>query len=294
MIIFSYNIKDLNMIKHTYNEVILLMVNSGENLIIIGGAEDKKGDKMILQEVCSHIDKDSQLLVIATVATEKPGDVGNEYSNIFTNMGIKNLSVLDVEKREDALKPENAELIEKASLIFFTGGDQLRITSIFGGTPLYSSMKRRYTDGCVFVGTSAGASVMSDTMIVEGMDDESPRKCTLKLAPGLGLMNGVIIDQHFAQRGRVGRLLVGVAENPEVLGIGIDEDTSIIVNKENVLRTVGTGAVYIIDGSNISETNVSEQYPDNILSIYDVKMHVLKNGDKFDFKTRRPLADTRN
>lgn len=260
-----------------------------EGLIIIGGAEDKKGDKKILQEVCAHIEKESQLLLIATVATEKPREVGNEYSDIFRNMGIKNLRILDVENRKDALKTENVELIEKASLIFFTGGDQLRITSILGGTPLYTSIKRKYTEGCVFVGTSAGASVMSDTMIVKGMDDESPRKCTLKMAPGLGLINGVIIDQHFAQRGRVGRLLVGVAENPQVLGIGIDEDTSIIVNKENVFRVLGSGAVYIIDGSNISDTNVSEQYQDNILSIFDVKMHVLKTGDKYDLKAKKPL-----
>ena len=267
----------------------VFVINVQEGLIIIGGAEDKKGDKKILQEVCAHIEKISQLLVIVTVATEKPIEVGNEYSNLFHSMGIVNLSILHVQNREDALKIENVELIEKASLIFFTGGDQLRITSILGGTTLYSSMKRKYTEGCVFVGTSAGASVMSDTMIVKGLDDESPKKCTLKMAPGLGLIKGVIIDQHFAQRGRVGRLLVGVAENPEVLGIGIDEDTSIIVNSENILRVLGSGAVYIIDGSNISDTNVSEQYQDDTLSIFDVKMHVLKTGDKFDLKSRRPF-----
>lgn len=267
----------------------MVVINTQEGLIIIGGAEDKKGDKNILREVCAHIEKHSDLLVIVTVATEKPTEVGNEYSGLFHSMGIEHIGILHVENREDALNAENIELIEKASLIFFTGGDQLRITSILGGTTLYSCMKRKYTEGCVFVGTSAGASVMSDTMIVKGMDDESPRKCTLKMAPGLGLINGVIIDQHFAQRGRVGRLLVGVAENPEVLGIGIDEDTSIIVNKENVLRVVGSGAVYIIDGSNISYTNVSEQHQDDMLSIFDVKMHVLKSGNNYDLKTRRPF-----
>lgn len=268
----------------------MFVINTQEGLIIIGGAEDKKGDKKILQEVCAHIEKSSELLLIVTVATEKPTEVGNEYTNLFSDMGIKHLSILHVENREDALKAENIELIKKSSLIFFTGGDQLRITSILGGTPLYSCMKEKYTKGCVFVGTSAGASVMSDTMIVKGIDDESPRKCTLKMAPGLGLINGVIIDQHFAQRGRVGRLLVGVAENPEILGIGIDEDTSIIVNRENVLRVLGSGAVYVIDGSNISDTNVSEQHQDDMLSIFDVKMHVLKNGDKFNLKTRRPFT----
>jgi cyanophycinase len=264
------------------------VINKAEGLIIIGGAEDKKGDKKILKEVCEHIEKESELLVIVTVATEKPLEVGIEYTDLFHSMGIKNVGVLHVANREDALNSKNIELIEKASLVFFTGGDQLRITSILGGTPLYSCMKRKHTQGCVFVGTSAGASVMSDNMIVTGMDDESPRKCTLKMAPGLGLITGVIIDQHFAQRGRVGRLLVGVAENPEILGIGIDEDTSIIVSKENSLRVLGSGAVYIIDGSEICDTNVSEQHQDDMLSIFNVKMHVLKAGDKFDLKTRTP------
>ena len=261
-----------------------------EGLIIIGGAEDKKGEKKILQEVCSHIDKEKELLVIATVATEDPVEVGKNYSNIFHSMGIKKISVLNVENRGDALKTQNTEMVDKASLIFFTGGDQLRITSILGGTPLYSSMKSKFTQGCVFVGTSAGASVMSDTMIVKGMDEESPQKCTLKMAPGLGLINGVIIDMHFDQRGRVGRLLVGVAENPEVLGIGIDEDTSIIVNKERIFRVVGSGAVYIIDASGVSDTNISEDNQDNILSMFDVKMHVLKDGDKYNLNTRRPFV----
>ncbi len=267
-----------------------MSINIQEGLIIIGGAEDKKGDKKILKEVSSHIKEESQLLVIVTVATELPVEVGNEYTNIFHELGIINIRVLDVRNRADALKTENVKLIEKASLVFFTGGDQLRITSILGGTPLYKSLKRRHSEDCVFVGTSAGASVMSDVMIVTGLDDESAKKCTLKMAPGLGLITGVIIDQHFAQRGRVGRLLVGVAENPEVLGIGIDEDTSIILNKNNILRVVGSGAVYIIDGSNISDTNVSEQYQNNILSIFNVKMHVLKDGNRFDLTSRIPIA----
>lgn len=261
------------------------------SLIIIGGAEDKKGEKNILKEVCSKLDKDNDELVIATVATDSPAEAGAQYRNIFEELGVKKVSVLNVNFREDAYFNDNISMVERAALIFFTGGDQLKITSMLGGTPLYNSFSRGYEKGCVYVGTSAGASVMSDIMVVEGPDEESPKKCTLKMAPGLGLIKGVIIDQHFAQRGRIGRLLVGVAENPQSLGIGIDEDTAIMVNKEGVFQVIGSGAVYILDGSTITRTNVSEQFQNEILSIFDVKMHVLKSGDRFDLNVRKPFGE---
>ncbi|AYD39172.1 cyanophycinase [Clostridium fermenticellae] len=257
------------------------------NLIIIGGAEDKNGSKTILNEVCSKIDKENGILVVATVASELPEELGDEYKKIFQALNVKNVEILTIRNREDSYDSNNIKIIEGASLVFFTGGDQLRITSLIGGTPLYKSIQTKYNEGCIFVGTSAGASVMSDTMIVTGLDDESPRKCTLKMAPGLGLIKGVIIDQHFAQRGRIGRLMVGIAENPESLGIGIDEDTAIVVNSKAEFKVIGSGAVYIIDGSSIEHSNVSEQYPDDILSIFNVKLHILKSGDLYNLNLKK-------
>jgi cyanophycinase len=261
------------------------------NLIIIGGAEDKKGEKEILKEVCSKIDKENEKLVIATIATELPKEVGAEYTDIFKNLGVKNIDILDIQYRDDACRESNINLIKSASLVFFTGGDQLRITSLVGGTPIYDALKESVEKGCVFVGTSAGASVVSDTMIITGKDEESPKKWNLKMSPGLGLIKDVIIDQHFAQRGRIGRLLTGVAENPESLGIGIDEDTAIMVNPKAEFEVIGSGAVYVIDGSSISYTNISEQYPEEVLSMFDIKMHVLKCGDKFALSERRPIKE---
>jgi len=271
----------------------VLSIKGEANLIIIGGAEDKKGNKGILKEVCNKVNDEGSLL-IATVATELPEEVGSEYKKIFKSLGVKKISILDIQNRQDAYEEHNIELIENASVVFFTGGDQLKITSLLGGTPLYRAIKESAKNGCTYVGTSAGASVMSDTMVVKGEDEESPRKCTLKMAPGLGLIKGVVIDQHFAQRGRIGRLLAGIAQNPESLGIGIDEDTAIIVNIEGEFIVIGSGAVYIIDGSNLSYTNVSEQYPDEILSMFDIKMHVLKNRDRFNLKTRQPVKEEKN
>ena len=259
------------------------------NLIIIGGAEDKKGEKNILKEVLNKLNREGEELLIATVATMLPEEVGSEYRKIFKNLGVKKINILDIKERQDAYAENNLKLVENASLVFFTGGDQLKITSLLGGTPLYKAIKDSYENGCIYVGTSAGASVMSDTMIVKGVDDESPRKCTLKMAPGLGLIKGVIVDQHFAQRGRIGRLLTGIAQNPESLGVGIDEDTAILVNSNGEFEVIGSGAVYVIDGCSITHTNVSEQHPDEILSMFDVKMHVLKSTDRFNLNTRKPV-----
>ncbi|WP_244833711.1 cyanophycinase [Clostridium sp. BJN0001] len=265
--------------------------NLSGNLIIIGGAEDKKGRKEILKKVCNVIDRDKDMLLVATIATEYPKEAAARYEEVFTELGVKNIEVLDISERRQAYRKENANLIDKASLIFFTGGDQLRITSIIGGTIVNDALKRAHKNGKFIVGTSAGASVMSDTMIVEGDDDGSPRKCTLKMSPGLGLLDGVIIDQHFAQRGRIGRLLTGIAQNPEVLGIGIDENTAIVVNKEKCIEVIGEGAVYVIDGSSITYTNVSELHADEILSMYNVKLYILTSGNKFDLLKKLPFEE---
>lgn len=261
------------------------------NLIIIGGAEDKEGKKEILKKVCNCLDKQKDTLLIATIATEYPKEAEYKYKKAFKNLGVNNIEVLDINTREEALEKRNYDLIKSAKIIFFTGGDQLRITSLIGGTPIYDALKEVAEEGAYIVGTSAGASVMSHTMIVQGEDDESPRKCTLKMSPGLGLINDVIIDQHFSQRGRFGRLLTGIAQNPEVLGIGIDENTAMVVNKDGNVEVVGEGAVYFFDGSGISYTNVSEQYSEEVLSIYNVKMHVLKEGNKFNLKRRAPFEE---
>jgi len=261
------------------------------NLIIIGGAEDKKGKKEILEEVCNCLDKKKDTLLIVTVATLYPEEAANKYRKVFTQLGVNKIEVLDISVRDDSFKEDNVSLIEKSKLIFFTGGDQLRITSLIGGTPVYEALKKAGGKGKYIVGTSAGASVMSDTMIVEGEDEESPRKCTLKMSPGMGFIENVIIDQHFAQRGRIGRLLTGIAQNPEVLGIGIDENTAIIVNKNGVFEVIGEGAVYVVDGSTITYSNVSEQHCDEVLSMYNIKLHILKEKDKFSLIRRTPFEE---
>jgi len=259
------------------------------NLIIIGGAEDKYGERNILKQVADIIGGKEANLIILTTATEKPDEVGNEYRKVFENLGIINIEVLKINSREEANSDNNSERIENSTGIFFTGGDQLRITSILGGTKVYKALQNAFEKGIVIIGTSAGASVMSDTMIVDGNSNGPARKCTLKMAPGLGLLEEAIIDQHFDQRGRIGRLLCGVAENPYVLGIGIDEDTAIRVFPDAHLEVIGTNAVTIIDGKSIKSSNVSELKPDEILAINNVTLHILPGGYGFDMNNRQVL-----
>ncbi len=257
-------------------------------LIIIGGAEDKKNDSIILKQAPQML-TDEDLLTILTTATEHPEEAGQKYFEVFRKIGVENIQVLNINTREEANHAGFCEQIERSQCVFMTGGDQLRITSILGGTRACAQLKRLYESGGIIMGTSAGASAMSSTMIVTGKDNEPARKCTLKMAPGLDLIDGAIIDQHFDQRGRFGRLLCGVTENPGVLGIGIDEDTCIKIFPDLHFEVIGSNAVTIIDGKTMQSSNVSELEQDEILAVNGVTVHVLPQGYGFDFKNRKVL-----
>jgi cyanophycinase len=261
-------------------------------LIIIGGAEDKKGECIILRKVVELASVNNGKLVILTTATAKPGEVGAEYGEIFRRLGIDELEILDIPHREVGQQPTAVSLVEQAGAIFFTGGDQLRITSLLGGTALDQALHRAYQRGAVVAGTSAGASAMSATMIVEGAGQETPKQNTVKMAPGMGLLNGVVIDQHFAQRGRLGRLLTAVAQNPRILGIGLDEDTAIVVHSDGNFAVIGSQTVSVIDGMEINHTNVSEIQPNQGLALTNVKLHILPAGYGYSLQERRPLVNS--
>jgi len=256
-------------------------------LLIIGGAEDKTGEMEILREAVRLMD--GGRMVVMTTATERPEEAGQAYRALFARLGAKDVEVIRVDTRREASGAKAEKALKRADAVFFTGGDQLRITSILGGTRAYLALLEAYRRGALVAGTSAGASALSSTMIVGGLDNDQARKCTLKMAPGLGLLEQALIDQHFAQRGRLGRLLTGVAENPHALGIGIDEDTAIRIEPDACFFVLGSGAVTVIDGAGIQETNVSELAPDEILAIQGATLHVLPRNYGFDMKTRLVL-----
>lgn len=252
------------------------------SLVIIGGAEDKRADKDILKEVIKLSGSENSNIALITTATNSPEASGKEYKRLFSELGARSVVSINITDRECANDIEGLKALKDASCVFFVGGDQLRISSILGGTEVHRIVKKLYEEGRVIAGTSAGASMMSEIMVVEGRDDEAPRKCTLKMAPGMDLLAGVIIDQHFNQRGRIGRLLAAVAQNPNILGIGIDEDTAMIVNKDLEFIVEGSGVVTVVDGRDISFTNISEQFQDEPLAITNVKIHVLPKGYGFN------------
>jgi cyanophycinase len=177
--------------------------------------------------------------------------------------------------------------VREASLVFFTGGDQLRITSQLAGTPVYACLEERHLTGMAVAGTSAGAAAMPETMIISGASEESYEMSVLGMAPGLGLVHGVVIDSHFAERGRFGRLLGAVTENPRNVGIGIDEDTAIVVGPDRVFQVIGSGAIYVMDGTHISFSSLSER-PEGKASVFDIRLHVLAAGDRYELQTKEP------
>ncbi|HKG84671.1 MAG: cyanophycinase [Microvirga sp.] len=254
-------------------------------LVIIGGGEDKEGDRVILREVARRLDGGK--LVLATVASHEPEGYFEAYQKAFADLGVTDLTELYVRDRAETLDPEKLRSFEGAAGVFFSGGDQLRISSQIGDTPVESRVREIYERGGLVAGTSAGASVMSDTMLVKGSSGESHRIGDLHMAPGLGLVRDVIIDQHFAERGRFGRLFGAVAHNPRELGLGIDEDTAIVLAGRR-FEVLGSGCVYVIDGAGVTHSNIAEARPERALSIYDVRLHVLSSGDVFELARRRP------
>ena len=260
------------------------------NLLIIGGNEDKHGECVILRKFIAMAGGREARIAVITTATESPREVGDEYRALFTGFGAESAGVLYISNRESANDRHQVTEIETCSGIFFTGGDQLRLTSILGGSGVDAAIRRSFRRGTVIAGTSAGASVMSDTMIVDGNSSDTPKKSMLSMAHGMGLLQEVVIDQHFAQRGRINRLLAAVAQNPHILGIGIDEDTALVVTPKRVLEVIGSQTVTILDGKNIIDTNISDSNQYDPLALTNVLLHILPSGFGFDLKRRLPFV----
>jgi cyanophycinase len=218
-----------------------------------------------------------------------PHSFRNRYIDIFNRLGVEDVRVVDTEKRENADNPEAIETINQATGVFFTGGNQARITDLLKDTVLDATLHQRFAEGIVIAGTSAGAAMMPDMMIVEGEAGTNPRLEIARMDRGMGFLPGVVIDQHFAQRGRLGRLLSAAAQQPVVLGFGIDENTAIAINGSEV-EVIGEGAITVVDLSNLTHNNVEELLKDEPLALCGVKLHILPHGYRFDLNSRSCLG----
>jgi cyanophycinase len=260
-------------------------------LVIIGGGEDKEGDCIILKEFIRLAGEAKARIAIMTVATDSPEESADEYQKVFKKLGVDDARMVDVSRRKDVHDPKALEIIEQASAIFFTGGDQLHITSLLGGTEMQELLHRKYEEGAVLGGTSAGAAMMSHSMIIRGESNCTPRLGGTEIGPGMNFLPDTMIDTHFSQRGRIGRLLTAIAHYPQDIGFGIDENTA-LVKSDGKLEVIGENTVTVIDAGDITYTNLPDLERDQALTIHGVRIHVLSTGHKFDLEKRAPIDET--
>lgn len=230
--------------------------------------------------------EDSTIEIVPT-ASQIPQIVGPEYVKAFHHLGAKNVNVLDIQNREMANSDAVVARISAADVVFFTGGDQLRLTSILGGSRFHDVLLQKYVEeDFVYAGTSAGAAASSENMIYEGSSSEALLKGEVKVTQGLGLIENVVVDTHFVQRGRIGRLFQAVVNNPRTLGIGLGEDTGLFIHNE-VMTAFGSGLVILVDGREIKDSNLTNVEIGDPISIDHLVVHVMSMYDHYDLKTRQ-------
>lgn len=253
-------------------------------LMPVGGAMDHD-DPALMKEFVRRSGAEIARIVVLPQASEL-ADTGDSYTQQFKELGVADASVLAFANRIEASTPENIELLRNASGIFIAGGAQMRLSAIYGGTVLEQELHLAYQRGCVVGGTSAGASILSTTMIAYGRGGPTPRERMVQFAPGFGFTRRYVFDQHFRQRDRLGRLIYAVATNPGVIGVGIDENTAAIVEDDETITIMGSGAVTIVDGNHISSTNVADVGSREPVSVAGLTVHVLTAGSQYHFDKR--------
>lgn len=254
-------------------------------IIPIGGAENKENDRHILERFvqCSG-GREADIVVIPTAS--RLHETGPRYLRLFQEMGAARVDVMDFDTRRDCQEPSRLQRLEQASGIFFTGGNQLRLTTLLGGTPVAKLVRLRNAAGAAVGGTSAGASFLSEHMIAFGDEGSSVISGSVRLAPGLGLTNRFVIDQHFRQRDRLGRLLTALAYNPFAVGIGLDEDTAAFIGPDETVEVAGSGGVTVVDASDVSYSSMDSVTEGEPVCMLGLKLHILVAGATFNMHTR--------
>ena len=259
----------------------------GGHLLVIGGAEDKYNERRILKKFLELAGGDKAEVLIVPVASDFPEFAADVYTQAFRNLGVAKPRVLRATSRQDIVDADVDTLLDGVTGIFKTGGDQMRLVSLLGGTKLADRIRSTVrSSNIVLAGTSAGAAAMSTTMVVRGEPSSHPYKSAVRLSPGLGFLKNIIIDQHFTERGRISRLVTAVSYNPYNLGIGIDENTAIILDGKGLLEVFGQGSITIVDGSGITFNEIAEVADNESFSVCGVQFHILRDGLSYNYLDR--------
>jgi cyanophycinase len=254
-------------------------------IIPIGGGEDRIKERHIHKRFVQLAGGTAADIVVIPTASELE-TTGPDYNRIFRDLGAPKVEFLPITRRADCDNPQYLEMLDRATGIFLTGGNQLRLSTILGGTDIAQRIRRRNAAGVPVAGTSAGASIMSEHMIAGGASNAAPAEDAVSLAPGLGLTNAVIIDQHFTERNRLGRLLSASSYNPFLLGLGIDEDTAAFIGPDGVFEVVGSGTVTVVDASDLTHSSMWEAARGQALTLLGLKVHVMGEGCRYDLVGR--------
>ena len=258
-------------------------------IIPIGGGEQKDDNPVILDrfvQLCGG--RDAHLMVIPTAS--KVEDTGDRYRKLFMGLGAGEVSVLDFDTRRDAYEKGRIAELNECDGVFLTGGNQLRLSTLLGGTDIARTLRERNAHGVHIAGTSAGASFLSEHMIAFGEDNAAPHAGSVTLAPGLGLTNRVVIDQHFTQRNRLGRLITALAFNPFLIGLGLDEDTAAFIGPDLTVEVEGSGTLTVVDAERLKFSSMDQAGPHDPISMLGITMHVLIRGATFNLHTREASA----
>jgi cyanophycinase len=258
-------------------------------IVPIGGAENKENDRHILERFIRVSGGENADIVVIPTAS-RMHETGPRYEKLFKELGAAQVTVMDFDTRRDCQEAGRLRRIEEATGIFFTGGNQLRLTTLLGGTPVAKLIRSRNARGVTVGGTSAGASILSEHMIAFGDEGSSVISGSVRLAPGLGLTNRFIIDQHFRQRDRLGRLITALAYNPFAVGIGLDEDTAAFIGPGDIIEVEGSGGVTVVDASEVSYSSIGEVDDGQPVSVLGLRLHILVAGATFNLHTRLATA----
>jgi cyanophycinase len=259
-------------------------------IVAVGGSEDKEHDLSVLRRIVALIKNRSILIEVITTASEMPEETSKMYQRAFDKISNTTVQFMHIRAREQAEDEKYIQRLKKSHIIFFTGGDQLRITSTLGGTVfLKTIVNKYYTEDCIVAGTSAGATAMSQTMIYDGESSEALVKGSVKVTAGIGLIQNVVIDSHFIKRGRFSRLMEIITSNPGHIGIGLGEDTGIIIRKGCLIEAIGNGLVVVFDGKHIRYSNISSINSGEAIAVENMRVHTLVNGYGYDLLNEKFL-----